>query len=296
MAERRDDLWTSLKEAGRRASDFLFRGRLTGVVLLVLIVALTGVVVHLVKVRLLRSAHFRVDPSTVRFGDLPEWAPERIASELRQRCRGLPARPILDPLLDVELREALEGHPWVGKVDAVRRRYPNFIEADLTLRRPLARLDVRARTLTLDREGTVLEDAPDRTPQGLLYIIRATPKAAGVIPKPGSRFQAAPIQHGIAVARELFAHQDHVASPLLRGCEIDVSNVGRRDVVEITLRLASGTEVKWGSAPGSELGPIEIPVADKLNSLRFVDDKYPGLKGVKWVDVTTETCSYQKDG
>ena len=101
MAERREDLWSSLKEAGRRASDFLFRGRLTGVLLLVLIVALTGVVVHLVKARLLRSAHFRVDPSTVRFGDLPAWAPERIASELRQRCRGLPARPILDPLLDV---------------------------------------------------------------------------------------------------------------------------------------------------------------------------------------------------
>ncbi len=295
MAKESNDTWSSLREAGRRTSDFLFQGKATGILLLVLIVALTGVVIHLVKARLLLSEHFRVDPSAVRFGDLPTWAPERIASELRQRCKGLPARPILDPLLEAELRDVLSGHPWVESVSAIRRRYPNFIEADLVLRRPLARVDVRSRTLTVDREGTVLEDTPAGVPPGIVYVLRATPAAAGLIPKPGSKFTAAPILHGVTVARELSAHPDHGIAPLLRGCEIDVSNVGRRDVPEITIRLASGTDVRWGSAPGSELGPIEIPVRGKLDSLRNVDDKYPGLRGVKWIDVTTDPCAFQKD-
>src|SRR5436190_5225257 len=70
-------------------------GRLSAVVLLVLIVGLSLFLVDLLKRRAAQSGFFRVDPSEISLGEMPDFVPERVVTELQALVQVEP-RPIFD--------------------------------------------------------------------------------------------------------------------------------------------------------------------------------------------------------
>ncbi len=282
----REDLRRSfindLREGGRLA----LRGPALLVALLVAIGALSIVLVDQVKGRVLLSSHFRVDPSAIEIGSLPAFVPERVAKDLR-KLSDVPPRSILDPALEDQLRESLGQHPWVKRVVAVHRIFPSRIALELEMRRPAALVDVEAWRVTIDETGYVLEDKASLAPEGL-PVIRGDRKSVPKIPRVGATFRTPSVLNGLSVVADVARVRDHRAKKLLGGMVIDVTNVGGKRGSEISLELASGCAVEWGSAAIGALGPIELPVSTKLDLLAMINDQNPNLQGLAKVNVTVD--------
>ncbi len=264
----------------------LLRGPTLAIALLVSIAILAVVLVDLVKGRVLLSSRFRVDPASIDLSQLPPFVPEAVAKDLR-KLADVPARSILDPALDDELRASFLQHPWVERVHAVRRMFPSRVAVELDLRQPVAVVDVEAWRVTVDAQGFVLEDRASLAPSGL-SIIRGNKQSIPRIPRVGGTFKTPSVLNGLSVLNDLRRHDAHAASRFLHGVTVDVTNVGGKRGPEITLELVNGTIVEWGSASIGKLGPIELPVDTKLDALALVNDRNPEFQNVAKVNVTVD--------
>jgi hypothetical protein len=252
--------------------------RLPAVGLFILIIGLSLFLVDLLKRRAQGSDYFRVDPSRIELGEMPDWIPERVGEELRVLSQVEP-RSIFDGALLDDLKASLLRHPWVREVAGVRRVLPNRLAADLVLRRPAAVVEVGAWRLTVDRDGHVLEDAAARAPEGLPRI-RGDKKSVSAIPEVGGRFRSQAVIDGVSVAMDLRKNSGHAFFRYLDVGAIDVRNVGSEGSSEIVLELNTGTLVDWGSASTGALGPLELGTSQKLDNVLLVHDRHPGLVGV----------------
>lgn len=260
--------------------------RLPAFGLLVLIVGLSVFLVDLLKRRAQSAELFRVDPGRIELGELPDFVPDRVVDELRA-LRLVEPRSIFDPTLSDDLKASLARHPWVREVRDMHKIMPNRMSVDVELRAPMAVVDVGAWRLTVDRDGYVLEDHASLAPQGL-YRIRGDKRTIPRIPKIGGRFQSEAVEDGLSVVQDLLSLGAH---PIFRYVSIetvDVANVGSAKGSEITLELANGTLVEWGSASTGATGPIEFPASHKLDNMLVLNDQHPGLTGLARVHVAAK--------
>lgn len=264
----------------------LLSGRLPAVGLLVLIVGLGLYLVDLLKRRAVDASYFRVNPEQVELGELPPFVPERVTGELRV-LTNVGARSIFDATLVEDLRTSLSRHPWVREVADVRRVLPNRIALDIRMRAPFAVVEVGAWRLTVDAEGTVLEDHPSLAPEGLHHI-RGDKKSIPRIPRVGYPFRCQPVADGLSVADDLARNSAHAVFHYVTVAAIDVTGVGSKRSSEIVLEMTNGTLVEWGSAKCGALGPIELPASRKLDNLLIVHDRNPGLQGVARINAATK--------
>ncbi len=283
----RDDLRRAFLAHLADGARSVLRGSLPGTLLVCAISVLTFVLVDLVKGRVLLMARYRVDPATVELGELPAFVPDGVAEEIRGAA-AIPARSILDPALDRDLRAAFGGHPWVKDVRTVRRMFPSRVVLEMELRVPAAVVDVELWRVTVDEAGRVLEDQASRAPPGLV-VIRGDRRSVPRIPHVGGAFKSPAVLQGLSVLCEIAALREHPVFRHLRIAAIDVSRVGAKRGCEIELELANGTAVEWGSAPDSHFGLLEVPPAKKLDGLLLVHDRNPGYHGVARINVSVDS-------
>jgi hypothetical protein len=272
-ARARDDASRVLPVRGRA-----ILARLPATGLFVLIIGLSFLLVDLLKRRARDAELFRVDPSRIELSALPDWAPGRLAGELRALVAMEP-RSIFDATLRDDVRASLLRHSWVREVRDVRRLLPNRLGVELVLRPPAAVVEVGAWRLTIDHEGHVLDDVASRAPPDLPQI-RGDKVSIPGIPEVGGRFRCQAVQDGLAVADELRRSAGHPFFRYAAVEAIDVRNVGAACSSEILLLLRCGAVVEWGSAGTGSLGPLELPASHKLDNLLLVHDRNPGLVGV----------------
>ena len=256
------------------------------------VVVATAIVGALVGGGLILAGHTRdyvdgLDRFETQLADLehdppPYWIRARFLSEV-QSLGGLPDRfSVLDAPVLRRLAGALRLHPWVERVEWVRARHPNRVQAKVHYRWPLAMVQVRGGGTLVDRQGVVLRAEPD-------FPLAERAKCfwiSGILTPPprtsGRVWDAPAIKAACELACLLRPHKRR-----LRLNVIDMINHnGRQDpgTSEIVLWTNQRTRIDWGRAADTDK-PGELSPEVKASRLLEYARKYGSLDGRYDLDV-----------
>jgi hypothetical protein len=226
----------------------------------------------------MEAPQFRMPKSNSRAAVAPRWADPAAAE-------GVVTLPVdrahlMDPDLVGEVAGSFSRNPWVRRVVAVERLFPDQVRVRLEMRAPrLAVRTLRGYAL-VDGDGVRLPGVYARPPVRAMEVLGA----AGAPPAPGRRWEGAEIAAALEMA-SLAGGEEILRALRIRA--VDVSNLnGRRDAKspDLALLAASGASIGWGRAPSSaRFG--EPAIGEKLDNLRRAVENYPGLEGVASVKV-----------
>src|SRR5882672_31655 len=213
---------------------------------------------------------------TIKTAVVPKWA----GSQGEELVRIEGGKSLFDPQLVERVGKPFESCPWVQKVTAVERVFPDKL---------LVKFEYRRAHVAVRREnGFVLVDADGVRLPGVYTVppscevaVRVT-GIASAPPEPGRPWQDDSLRAAVAMA-------DYVPSSTLLGRlgirEVDVANfAGRQDPrrSELSLVTSNGCVLAWGrTAQTAKFG--DVSTEEKLENLREVLAVYPDLNGLKKV-------------
>ena len=192
--------------------------------------------------------------------------------------------------LALRVADAYRRSPYVRRVQAVTKEFPNHLDIRLQIREPFTVVCFahdKRKAYVLDEDGIVLSNhvykltPPDRL-LGLLPVVVVN-KAQGY-PCPGRVWGDIAVLEGIKMLR--LCREQFLDEVAIR--EIEVTRVTRRDgtaSADAWLTLKSGTRVHWGSTPSAIAIPgvastpektaaflaLARKEGDQLNQRRIID-------------------------
>jgi hypothetical protein len=207
----------------------------------------------------------------------PRWAEQFGVETVRVEGQGT---SIFDPGLVGRVGLAFESCPWIKRVVAVERDFPDRLRVRFEYRR--AHVAVRRPNgyVLVDEEGVRLPGVfidPPACERGAVVTGLTSPPA-----EPGKKWDDPGLAEAMAMA-EVVHRNDLLRRIGVR--EIDVSNFGGRADArrsEVVLVTAAGCEVAWGRT-GSTARFGDPSMEEKLESLREVMAAYPELNGLRRV-------------
>jgi len=241
---------------------------------------------------LARRPEFRVNTSLLNVGSYPQWVNgPRMAGELRARVGRLPqGRSIFDRDLARLAYREFQGCPWLADVTSVRKKLPNVLQVTIAFRKPAGMVWWDGGRYMVDREGYWLPDdlfgAPQEWADGCQPVIVDGLLRTG--PPRGRPWDGPRLAVGARLC-EFFRQRSLLKK--LDLATIDVTGVGRARDPEIVLTTAGGAQVKWGKSTvypfvkGLTAPALGVPDDEKLAMLASKLRDYPGLKGIKYVDL-----------
>ena len=270
---RRIDWKTVAARAGAFASDHKAAGRR------LLFAAGFALVVLLVHREVYSYIEGRDEYSVpeVRAAIAPSWTSTQGVEIVRVETEGI---SLFDPGLVDRVGRAFEACPWVRRVVAVERAFPDQLRVRLEYRRPHVAVRRASGYVLVDESGVRLPGvyatppACDREP----VIVGVGSRA----PRPGSVWDDAALKEGMRLA-DFAAGQPLLEELAVR--TIDVSNyAGRVDRrrSQVSLVCANGCTLMWGRTTETERFGDPDP-EDKLENLRHVLARYPDLRGLRYV-------------
>ena len=183
-------------------------------------------------------------------------------------CR-LPKRfSILQEGISEEIAAAFEANPWVEKVVAVEKKFPNTIHLKLKLRRPMAFISSNGNYYLLDEKGVRLpgvysEEARKSSGLPLVASIKKS------VPQVGKIADNDAVIAGCGVAKMINDEKKRLRTQIE---VIDAMNFGgrlQRGGSEITLVTSDGARIKWGRSPG-KFHAGELSAEKKIENLKAV--------------------------
>src|SRR6185503_1608483 len=185
-----------------------------------------------------------------------------------------------DPKLVERVGRTFEECPWVRKVTAVERVFPDRLLIKFEYRKAHAAIRRENGFVVVDRDGVRLPGVYAAPP-----TCERTVQITGVAslpPEPGKVWDDASLRSAVAMADYIPEHS------LLRRLgirEVDVANFGGRQDPrrsELSLVASNGCVLAWGRTPQtSKFG--DLSTEEKLENLREVLAVYPDLNGLKRV-------------
>ncbi len=250
-----------------------------------------GAAMVLLRSYVARNDRYTVEARTLVPSELPSWAGPGVRADLA-RLPGVPARfSIMTPGICERVAHAFEMNPWVEKVDAVRKVYPNHIDVDLTLRRPVAGVRVAGKFYVIDEAGRRLTGALNGWPQGA-DALPVIVSSDATMPSLGSVWPSDAVKAGAAVAKTLFDNRDKLPT---RFALIDCTNMGpRRDLSKSDILLVTfeGTYVRWGRSPLVVNSPGELSPGEKVLKMVTFEKKLGPLSSFKYVDIRFDNIQH----
>lgn len=250
---------------------------------------------------------FLLRPELVQLTELPPWLPPPARGQFLADLN-LSDRSLLDPDLVPTTVAALQQHPWVEHVVAVRKSLRG-LQAEVHYRRPLLVELPDRQVMAIDTTGRILADQGlDR--HGARQLLRIA--AQGLVKQPLQAGGPWPDQRVVAAAQlaaELHPWQESVGlagiyarggNPTPPHTDFPHTDLTHTDLpadtppngtpptnpatgpIEFFLWTVGRNEIIWGARPGEELEG-EAKAATKLQALaRFVQehgplDRYPQL-------------------
>jgi len=207
----------------------------------------------------------------------PRWANSQGEELVRIDARG---RSLFDPKLVEQVGQQFEACPWVRKVTAVERVFPDKLLIKFEYRRAHVAVKRENGFVLVDRDGVRLPGVY-ATPPPCDRTVQVT-GIASLPPEPGKPWKDESLTAAVAMA-------DYIpGSTLLTRLgirEVDVANfAGRVDPrkSEMTLVTGNGCQVAWGrTGQTSKFG--DLSTEEKMENLREVLAVYPDLNGLKKV-------------
>jgi hypothetical protein len=213
----------------------------------------------------------------VRTAVAPRWANSQGEELVRIEGAG---RSIFDPKLVEHVGRTFEECPWVRKVTAVERVFPDRLLIRFEYRKAHAAIRRENGYVLVDRDGVRLPGVYT-TPPSCQRAVQIT-GVPSLPPEPGKVWEDASLRAAVAMAD--FVPDNSILRRLgIR--EVDVSNFGGRQDPrrsEVSLVASNGCVVAWGRASQtSKFG--DLSTEEKLENLREVLAVYPDLNGLKRV-------------
>lgn len=213
----------------------------------------------------------------IRTAVVPRWASSQGEEQIRITGAG---RSIFDPQLVEEVGRQFESCPWVRKVTAVERVFPDRLTIRFEYRRAHAAVRRDNGYVLVDADGIRLPGVYAAPPSCERPVLISG--VASLPPEPGKPWQDESLRAAVAMA-------DFIPeSSLLRRLgirEVDVTNFGGRQdprKSEMSLVTSSGCVVAWGrTSQTAKFG--DLSTEEKLENLREVLAVYPDLAGLKRV-------------
>ena len=232
---------------------------------------------------------FRLNTKNLRLVSFPDWADEEVTRAIVSPP-GLPDEfSLLDDGICTRLAGVFEQCPWVDRVYAVERHYPNAMNLKMTLRRPAAFVRYGDRLYLVDEKGVRLPSEFRSWPDQV-YRLPYIKNARGAVPPVGKSWQDEGVAAGSSVAGRILSFKE----TLKRAGQdfpvdieaIDVANIGgkvNKTTSEIVLLTRKGTKIYWGRSP-LKWTPGELQAALKLHNLAEVA-KSVRLSEKEYVDI-----------
>jgi hypothetical protein len=207
----------------------------------------------------------------------PRWANSQGEELIRIEGSG---RSIFDPKLVEHVGRTFEDCPWVRKVTAVERVFPDRLLIKFEYRKAHAAIRRENGFVLVDRDGVRLPGVY-AAPPACEQSVQIT-GVASLPPEPGKTWDDESLKAAVAMA-------DFIpGNSILRRLgvrEVDVANFGGRQDPrrsELSLVTSNGCLVAWGrTSQTSKFG--DLSTEEKLENLREVLAVYPDLNGLKRV-------------
>ena len=213
-----------------------------------------------------------IDPTMIRVTTPPKFVRTDVVKSVYSDT-AMEGLSLLDRQATAKIASAFSMHPWVRKVIGVRKLPGGSIDVRLEYRRPVAMVhvfkpsqnDTRSYFFPVDQDGVLLptnEFARAET-KNFLYI--EVPGVYTTNPV-GSSFGDSRVEAAAKLAGLLAPHRE---AAQLRSIGV-YGDPRQVEVPQLELTTQNGTQIPWGSPPGSEL-PGEPTMEMKLQKLLTVD-------------------------
>jgi hypothetical protein len=182
-----------------------------------------------------------------------------------------------------DVARAYAASPWVRRVLAVEKEFPNRLDIRLELREPFALVQVGGRCICVDEEGAPLSPQfYDLSPQRIASLVPViTLNGNCPVPNAGRPWKQPEVQEGLAMVR--LYRKDLARNVPIH--EIQVQSA-QNAAVMATLVLDSGPRVQWGQTPAGPRSLAEISTAQKTTALLAITRKEgPQIGRLKSIDV-----------
>jgi hypothetical protein len=207
----------------------------------------------------------------------PRWANSQGEELIKIEGSG---RSIFDPKLVESVGKTFEECPWVKKVTAVERVFPDRLLIKFEYRKAHAAVRRDNGYVLVDRDGVRLPGVYTSAP-ACERPVQIT-GVASLPPEPGKVWDDASLKAAVAMSDFI---PDNSILRRLGIREVDVSNFGGRQDPrrsELSLVTTNGCVVAWGrTSQTSKFG--DLSTEEKLENLREVLAVYPDLNGLKRV-------------
>ena len=223
--------------------------------------------------RVERTGFGRVEASQVRADLEQPWADPRWSLELRQAVADGGAIDPEDSAALEALRARLEGLSFVRAATQPRVLWPDGLELNVRLRRPLACVAWGDAFLLVDDEGVLLSGAWDVPPSldGMFLPVLGERDGALDALRPGDALVERRHLDALSIARSLWEHVDPSWGPWIGRLQIvaDDVDLASVEIPGAVLRLEGGREAWFGRSP-NKVSPGELPVAQRWSNLVHV--------------------------
>ena len=194
---------------------------------------------------------------------------------------------IFAPDLARRVADAYRQSPWVRSVRAVRKVFPNSLEANVEFREPFAIASVRGTLYCVSDDAMhlhpgVYQLTPDRISKlgPLLVLAKDEP-----VPQNGRKWESVPMLGGIELVR--LCREYLPEKPGVSRIEVETAHErAGMPTVEAWIVLKGGPRVRWGRVPVGQESPVEVSKLDKMRGLLAVlRQEGPRLGQIRVIDV-----------
>ena len=230
---------------------------------------------------LLVGDQYSVDLSSLRVADRPDWAGDALLSDLHAGGALQGKVSIFDPGLTKKVSDYYLANPWVSRVIAVEKEFPNKLRVKVEMRKPLVAVESKGLFILVDRDRVRLPGVYSQVPRVSTPILKLL-GVRSAAPDAGKKWNDASVDAGAGVADALL---DQRIDRQLSIASIDVSRVGKGGrESEIVIWAEENVAIEWGRAE-SPSHPGELAVDEKILNLKGVLMSQPHLRGVARVKV-----------
>ena len=218
---------------------------------------------------------YQITPEKIVITPPPNWIHSDIKAEAITSGSLEGKQSLLDDELTERVARAFSLHPWVARVESVRKSHPARIEVMLVYRRPVCMVATGGGLLPIDADGIVLPRA-DFSPIEASRYPRLEGIHTGPLGPVGTRWGDERVHSGAQLAAALLDDWNDLGLEKIVPSEPNPQ--GGTQPLAFDLLSSGGSRIHWGSAPDSPL-PGEIPAGEKLAHLKKYVAEHGSLEG-----------------
>lgn len=226
-------------------------------------------------------AEYQIGVEQIAITPPPRWVPEDLVERVFARANFDGPLSLQDPKLSEKIALAFHTHPWIERLQRVKKSYPARVTVDVVYREPVAMVQVvGGGYLPIDRFGYLLPDedfsAADIDRYPVIENVTSIPIRRG-------ESWGDPAVVGAAELAGVLIGSDEGEQSWWRALGLKAIVAPRQVAVgdevanlQYKLLTAGGSEILWGRAPSTR-HPASLTVAQKLARMAEYHRSYNGF-------------------